>query len=96
MNNREPGDLRRHRAHYDVIVINYGIPGNTDIFSVMPHVTLPTITSFAPGSVEWEFRQVIFKLISVIIGWGISCEMTPKRMSPGLTDDKSALVQVMA
>ena len=54
------------------------------------------IKSLTPGRVEWKFRQVIFKLISVINGWGIFCEMTPRRMSLDLTDDKSTLVQVMA
>ena len=52
--------------------------------------------SLAPRRVEWQFRRVIFKLSSVINVWGISCEMTPRRMSLDLTNDKSTLVQVMA
>ena len=54
------------------------------------------VNSLAPGKFEWKFRQVIFKLISVINGWGILCEMIPRRMWLDLTDDKSTLVQVMA
>ena len=48
------------------------------------------------GRFEWKFRQVIFKLISVINSWGVLCEMIPKRMWLDLTDDKSTLVQVMS
>ena len=51
-----------------------------------------------PGKVEWIFRylHVILQIISVIDGWGISCELALRWMSLDLTDDKSTLVQVMA
>ena len=52
--------------------------------------------SLAPGRFEWHFRRVIFKLILVIDGWIISCEIAVRWMSLDLTDDKSTLVQVMA
>ena len=39
---------------------------------------------------------MIFKLISVIDGWCISCEIAPKWMPLDLTNDKSALVHVIA
>ena len=55
-----------------------------------------TINSLAPGWFKWKLRQVIFKLISVINGWGIFCEIIPRRMWLDFTDDKSTLVQVMA
>ena len=42
------------------------------------------------------FRCLIFQLISVIDGWGISCELALRWMSLNLTDDKSTLVKVMA
>ena len=45
---------------------------------------------------EQNFRLVIFKLISVIGGWGNSCEIALRWMPLDLTDDKSILVQVMA
>ena len=44
---------------------------------------------------EWKFRTVIFKLISMIDGWGISREIALRLMLLDLTDDKSILVQVM-
>ena len=57
---------------------------------------LPARNSFTPGKFEWNFRYLIFQIISVIDGWGISCELAPRWMSLDLTDDKSTLVQVMA
>ena len=53
-------------------------------------------SSLAPRSFKWNFRQVIFKLISVTDGWGISCEIAHRWMLRDLTDDKLILVQVMA
>ena len=50
------------------------------------------INSLAPGRFEWNF---IFKLISVIDGWGISYETAIRWMSLDLNADKSSLVQVM-
>ena len=44
---------------------------------------------------ELNIRWVIFKLISVIDGWGISCKIALRLMSLGLTGNKSTLVQVM-
>ena len=58
----------------------------------------PTLSynSLAPGKIEWNFRYLIFQMISVIDGWGISWELALRWMSLDLTDDKSTLVQVMA
>ena len=60
--------------------------------------TVPTdwFDSLTPGRFEWNFGKVIFKLILVIVGWGISCETAFRCMSLDLTDGKSTLVQVMA
>ena len=33
------------------------------------------MNSLAPGKFEWNFRDVIFKQILVIEGWGISSEI---------------------
>ena len=52
--------------------------------------------SLAPGKFEWNFRYLIFQIISVIDGRVISCELALRWMSLDLTDDKSILVQVMA
>ena len=54
------------------------------------------INSLAAGWFEWHFRHVIFKLMWVIDGWGIPCEIVPIWMSLDFTDDQSTLVQVMA
>ena len=54
------------------------------------------VNSLAPGKFEWHFRYLIFQIISVIDGWGISCELALRWMSLDLTDDKPTLVQVMA
>ena len=60
----------------------------------MPHMVI--VNSLALGRFEWYLIQVIVKLISVIDGWGISCETAIRWMSLDLSDDKSTLVQVMA
>ena len=54
------------------------------------------LNSLAPGKFEWNFRYLIFQIISVIAGWVISCELALRWISLNLTDDKSTLVQVMA
>ena len=51
--------------------------------------------SLAPRRFWWNFRCVIFKLISMIDCCVISCEIAVRWMSFDLTDDKSTLVQVM-
>ena len=59
-------------------------------------LVLVDFNSLAPGKFEWNFRYLIFQIISVSDGWVISCELALRWMSPDLTDDKSTLVQVMA
>ena len=54
------------------------------------------INSLALGRFEQNFRYVIFQLISVTDGWGISCKIALRWMPLHLTDHKSTLVQVMA
>ena len=54
------------------------------------------VNSLAPGKFVLNFRYVILKLILVIDGWGISCEIALIWMSLDFTDDQSTLVQVMA
>ena len=54
------------------------------------------INSLAPGKFEWNFRCLIFQIISMIDGWGISGELALRWMSLNLSDDNSTLVQVMA
>ena len=52
--------------------------------------------SLAPGKFEWNLRHLIFRIISVIDGWGISCELVLRWMSLDHPHGKSTLVQVMA
>ena len=52
--------------------------------------------SLAPGRLQFNIREVIFKLILVNGGWGISYKIALRWMPQDLTDDKSTLVQVMA
>ena len=49
-------------------------------------------THLASGKCEWNFRQVIFKLILEITGWCISCEIFLSWLSLGPADNKSTLV----
>ena len=55
-----------------------------------------TLTHWPLAPIELNFRYSIFWIISVIDGWGISCELALRWMLLDLTDDKSTLVQVMA
>ena len=63
---------------------------------VRPPSLLFCFNSLAPGRFEWNFRYVIFNVISVVDSWGVDCEIALRWMSLDLTDDKSTLVQVMA
>ena len=51
--------------------------------------------SLAPGRFG-HFRWAIFKVISLIDGWAISCKIALRWMSLGLSYDKSTLAQIMA
>ena len=71
----------------------------------LSHVTWAAVTgtaimvlfnSLVPGKFEWNFRYLIFQIISVIDGCDISSELALRWMSLDLTDEKSTLVQVMA
>ena len=48
------------------------------------------------GIFEWNFLEVIFKLILGIDGRGVSYEIALRLLLLGVTDDKLALVQIMA
>ena len=62
-----------HTTHFS---LNHWPLGNmNDIFN-----------SLAPGKFEWHFRFLIFQIISVTDGWGISCEIALRWMSLDLTN----------
>ena len=48
------------------------------------------LNSMAHGSFKWNFRQVIFKLISMTDGWGVSSEISLIRMFTHWGRDKMA------
>ena len=62
----------------------------------LPTMQMDMVTSLVPVKTEWNFILVIFKLILVIDGWGISCEIPLRWISLDLTDDWSTLVRVKA
>ena len=56
-----------------------------------------TVNSLSPVRFVWNFRQVIFKRISIIGGWVIFfCEIAMGWMSLNPTYNESTLIQVMA
>ena len=54
------------------------------------------LNSLTCGRFKVNFRWVIFKLIFVVNGWGISCETALIWVPLDHTYDKSTMVQVMA
>ena len=54
------------------------------------------VNSLALWRFGWNCREIIFKVILVIDGQGISFKIALKWMTLDFTDDKSTLVQVMA
>ena len=69
-------------------------PANSVLFNAGQRIS--RVNSLAHGRFQINFSQVISKLNLVIDGWGISCEIVLRWMSMDLTDDKSALVHMMA
>ena len=57
---------------------------------------LSVINSLAPGRFEWHLKHIVFKVISVNNGWGISYNIALTWMSLYPTGDQSTLVQMMA
>ena len=77
----------------------YDVPGSclVSLHKHLPHSSSMTpVNSLAPGRFQFDFRYVIFKLILVNGGWGISDWIAFRWMPLDLTDDESTLVQVMA
>ena len=69
---------------------------STKSFKIIILLLSLSFNSLAPGKFEWNFKYLILQIISVIDGWGISCELALGWMSLDITHDKSTLVQVMA
>ena len=59
-------------------------------------LTLAPGGCIGPWGIWINLRQINFKVILIINGWGISSKIALRWMSLDLTDDKSTRVQVMA
>ena len=79
-------------------ILSYPLFDSTDR-KMYPHAALQYhvhwVNPLASGIFEWNFREVLFKLISTIDVWGIACEIAIRRISLDLADNKSTLVQIM-
>ena len=93
-----PAQVSMAYCHHKLLACPLNIDRSTLLSHSLPAACrgLGALNSLAPGRFEWNFMLMIFKLISVIGGWGISCEIALRWMPLALTDDKSTLVQVMA
>ena len=100
VNNCDAGDLKRHDAHYDVIVMHW-------LLQMFAHVpTTMTIrwkqrrsfllTHLPHGQYARHFADVIFRHIFVNEKFRILIQISLKFVSKDPMDNKTALVQVMA
>ena len=112
VNNGDAADLRRHRAHYDVIVMskeNAWIAegeASLEVLTAQPVSNWQklgrsgalTPDALAPAICSSNIKSIFFKLISTINHKYIlhSSESTFWWMPKDLTDDFSTLVQIMA
>ena len=86
----------RLSCHLRSVIRLYGMSPCGSCWSYYLGTFSPLLTHWPPGRFWWHFRWVIFKLILVIDGCVISCEIVVRWMLLDLTYDKSTLVQVMA
>ena len=95
-----PGDRKWH--HKSKMAAWTGSPSTSILTSECPCLTTHSsplqrwLISSAPGRFQWNFRYVIFNLILVIGGWGISYEIALRWYTIIPHDDKLTLVQVIA
>ena len=97
VNNREAGDLRRYRAHYDVIVMEQKLHGRFLVHGERPSPSLDSsLNTLRPRQNGRLFADVILKCIflneKVWISIKISLKFVPKRLIYNIP----ALVQIMA
>ena len=86
VNTRNAGYLRRHHAHYDVILV----------FLIKMYVH--GIESFVPGVCGWDLKWVIFKHIHVsrIYIFSTPYENALRWIPENLTNDWSTLIEIIA
>ena len=77
--------LERYMQNLDITSVYI-----TNVFTISDY----HINSLAPGRFEWNFKQVIFKLILVIDDLDISYEITLRQFSLDLTDDINMTCQI--
>ena len=83
VNNRKAGDLKRHRAHYDVTTMIAA--------GICPHLHFNTLRSRQ----NYRHFQDIFKYIFLNKNIWISTEISPKLVPHGPIDNIPVLVQIM-
>ena len=72
------------------------IPRNTGVLLWWLALRIQTkFNRLAPGWFEWNFIYVLFQLILVIDGWGMSGEIALRWMPLDLSDDKSTSLHMM-
>ena len=76
------------------IAVNIALPANWKISTNASYNQW--VNSLSHGRFGWKLTSAIFKLNSMIDGWGISYEKVIRWTTLNLTDHKSTLVQVMA
>ena len=101
VNNREAGDLRRHRAHYDFIVMNEAILKEMDIIlwrrlEKIPWWTVSRVNTFRPTPNGRHFTDATFKRIFMNWNVRVLIEISMKFVPKSPINNSPALVQIMA
>ena len=93
--NREAGDLRRYRAHYDVTVMNF-LQVTDSTFTFLGPILLTAINTLRPGQNGCHFADDSFKCICLNKNVRISIQTSLKFVPEGPINNIPALVQTMA
>ena len=71
VNNREAGDLRRYRTHYDVIVMSHEILSRADVMTWKRFPLLVTLARFLEST---GYRDQLHKIFSSKVNiWNVNC-----------------------
>ena len=101
-NNREAGDLRRNRAHYDVIVMKTDVNHRMSSIHILYQTVAQAFNAYSivnsslPGQNGRHFTDVILKCIFMNEEFCVLIRISFKFVPKGSIENKSALVQVMA
>ena len=96
VNNRDAGDLRRYRVHYDVTVMGALAMGLTDCLYISVCQVEPVLNSLRPRQSERHFADDIFMCIFFNENCCILIKFSLKYVRKGPIDNNPALVQIMA